>query len=45
MPGVQDQIQSAYGGLNRIEVTSAGWKILAWAEVAHLKGALDDLPG
>jgi len=32
-------------GLNRIEVTAAGWKILAWAEVAHLKGALDDLPG
>lgn len=32
-------------GLNRIEVTSAGWQIRSWAEVAHLKGALDDLPG
>lgn len=31
-------------GLNRIEVTSAGWRIHSWAEVAHLKGALDDLP-
>ena len=30
-------------GLNRIEFTSAGWKILAWADVAHLDGALDDL--
>jgi 2,3-bisphosphoglycerate-dependent phosphoglycerate mutase len=32
-------------GLNRIEVTPAGWKILAWADVAHLEGSLDDLPG
>jgi probable phosphoglycerate mutase len=32
-------------GLNRIEVTPAGWKVLAWAEVSHLKRALDDLPG
>lgn len=30
-------------GLNRVEVTSAGWRILAWAEIAHLDGALDDL--
>ncbi len=32
-------------GLNRIEITSAGWQIRSWGEVAHLKGALDDLPG
>lgn len=31
-------------GLNRIEVTPAGWRILSWAEVAHLERALDDLP-
>jgi len=31
-------------GLNRIEVTPAGWRINSWAEVAHLQGALDDLP-
>jgi probable phosphoglycerate mutase len=31
-------------GLNRVEVTSAGWRIRAWAEVAHLEAALDDLP-
>jgi len=31
-------------GLNRIEVTPAGWRILAWADIAHLDGALDDLP-
>jgi len=30
-------------GLNRIEKASAGWKILAWADVAHLESALDDL--
>ncbi len=30
-------------GLNRIEVTSAGWRILAWADVAHLDRTLDDL--
>ena len=30
-------------GLNRIELTPAGWQIRAWAEVAHLDGALDDL--
>lgn len=31
-------------GLNRIEITSAGWQIRSWADVAHLEGALDDLP-
>jgi len=31
-------------GLNRVEVTPAGWQIRAWADVAHLDGALDDLP-
>ena len=30
-------------GLNRVEVTSAGWQICAWADTAHLDGALDDL--
>jgi 2,3-bisphosphoglycerate-dependent phosphoglycerate mutase len=32
-------------GLNRIEVSPAGWQILTWADIAHLEGALDDLPG
>jgi probable phosphoglycerate mutase len=31
-------------GLNRIEVTPAGWRIRSWAELAHLERALDDLP-
>jgi probable phosphoglycerate mutase len=31
-------------GLNRVELTPAGWQIRAWAGVAHLEGALDDLP-
>ena len=31
-------------GLNRVEVTSAAWQIRAWADVAHLDRALDDLP-
>jgi probable phosphoglycerate mutase len=31
-------------GLNRVEQSAAGWQIRAWAEVAHLDGALDDLP-
>ncbi len=30
-------------GLNRIEVTPAGWRIRAWADTAHLESALDDL--
>ena len=32
-------------GLNRIEVTPAGWRVIAWADTAHLDDALDDLPG
>ncbi|HLX79064.1 MAG TPA: histidine phosphatase family protein [Burkholderiales bacterium] len=31
-------------GLNRIELTPAGWQIKSWADVAHLESALDDLP-
>ena len=31
-------------GLNRIELAPAGWQIRAWADVAHLGRALDDLP-
>jgi probable phosphoglycerate mutase len=31
-------------GLNRVEVTPAGWQIRSWADIAHLEGALDDLP-
>ena len=30
--------------LNRIEVTGSEWKILLWADCAHLETALDDLP-
>ncbi len=30
-------------GINWIEVTPAAWKVWAWAEVAHLEAALDDL--
>lgn len=30
-------------GINWIEVTPGGWKVWAWAEVAHLETALDDL--
>ena len=32
-------------GLNRVELTSAGWEIRSWADVGHLDSALDDLPG
>ncbi len=32
-------------GLNRIELTPAGWQIRCWADIAHLDDALDDLPG
>jgi probable phosphoglycerate mutase len=32
-------------GLNWIEITDNGWSVQSWADVAHLKGALDDLPG
>jgi len=31
-------------GLNRIELTPGGWQVRAWADVAHLGRALDDLP-
>jgi probable phosphoglycerate mutase len=31
-------------GLNRVELTPAGWQIRSWADTAHLDGALDDLP-
>ena len=31
-------------GLNRIEVTPAGWQVRSWADIAHLERALDDLP-
>jgi len=31
-------------GLNRVEWAASGWQIRAWAEMAHLDGALDDLP-
>ena len=31
--------------LNRIEVAGGAWRVAAWAEVSHLEGALDDLPG
>ncbi len=30
-------------GINWIEVTAEDWKVWAWAEVAHLEAALDDL--
>ena len=30
-------------GLNRVEFELSRWQILAWADVAHLEGALDDL--
>jgi probable phosphoglycerate mutase len=30
-------------GLNRIELTPAGWQLRTWADIAHLEGALDDL--
>jgi probable phosphoglycerate mutase len=32
-------------GLNWIEITNDGWGVQSWADVAHLKRALDDLPG
>ena len=30
-------------GLNRVDVTPAGWRINTWADTAHLESALDDL--
>ena len=32
-------------GLNWVECASECWSAQCWADVAHLKGALDDLPG
>lgn len=32
-------------GLNRLEASPEGWRVLQWADVAHLQAALDDLPG
>lgn len=32
-------------GLNRVELAGDRWHIRAWADVAHLENALDDLPG
>jgi probable phosphoglycerate mutase len=29
-------------GLNRVVLAAEGWQIVAWAETAHLEGALDD---
>ncbi len=31
--------------INRVEAGPGGWRVAAWAEVAHLERALDDLPG
>jgi probable phosphoglycerate mutase len=31
-------------GLNRVELTPAGWQVRSWADVRHLDRALDDLP-
>lgn len=31
-------------GLNRVELAAGRWQIRAWADVAHLQSALDDLP-
>ena len=30
-------------GLNRLELRAEGWVIRAWADTAHLEGALDDI--
>jgi len=30
-------------GLNRVQLAPSGWQIRAWADVAHLENALDDL--
>ena len=32
-------------GLNRVDLTPAGWEIRGWADTGHLDGAMDDLPG
>lgn len=31
-------------GINRVETGAQGWRVLSWADVSHLEGALDDLP-
>jgi 2,3-bisphosphoglycerate-dependent phosphoglycerate mutase len=31
--------------LNRVEAGPGAWRVTAWAQVAHLERALDDLPG
>lgn len=31
-------------GINRVEAAAQGWRLLSWADVSHLEGALDDLP-
>jgi probable phosphoglycerate mutase len=31
-------------GINRVAVEGAAWRVLAWADCAHLPRALDDLP-
>jgi len=31
--------------LNRVEALCGEWRVTAWAEIAHLERALDDLPG
>jgi probable phosphoglycerate mutase len=45
--GLQISAERDFGipnaGLNRIEVTSAGWQVRAWADTAHLESALDDI--
>jgi len=31
-------------GINRVELSPSGWQVRSWADLAHLEGALDDLP-
>lgn len=31
-------------GINRVAAGPGGWRLLSWADVSHLEGALDDLP-
>jgi probable phosphoglycerate mutase len=31
-------------GINRVATGPGGWRLLSWADVSHLQGALDDLP-
>jgi probable phosphoglycerate mutase len=32
-------------GINWLEISSGGWEVSCWADVAHLGAARDDLPG